>query len=360
MLGQGLITADGDHWRRQRRLIQPAFRAEHLGRWGELIRDEVRETMGAWRAGGVVDVSRGLMELSFRVGCRTVFGTENLDVNYMYETFNEVSEAALAESRRLVRLPFWVPTLNHLRYRRALAALEAPVAALLAERRGSGRQTVDLFGLLMGARDDGESGEGMTARQLRDEGMTFLFAGHETTGNALSWALHELSLHPDIQARLHEEVTPLSDIPTAEELDRAPYLRAVCDEVLRLHPPVWWLERQNLEPESFGDFEFAPGTRFAMSAHVVHRDPRWWDELLRFNPSRPPPRHESAYFPFAAGPRRCIGSQLALQEMGQTLGGLIQRFRVEPAQAVVEPDPVVTVRVKGGLRVRLTPRAASA
>lgn len=360
LLGEGLITANGEHWKRQRRLIQPAFRQEHLARWGELIREEVAAKREEWRAGGVVDASRGLMELTFRVVCRTVFGAdEKLDVAYMYDTFNTVSEAILAESRRLVRLPFWVPTLNHLRYKRALAALEAPVAALLAERRASGRENVDLFGLLMGARDEEGDGGGIAERHLRDEGMTFLFAGHETTGNALAWALHELSLHPELQERLHAEVAGLSDVPTVEELGRAPYLAKVCDEVLRLHPPVWWLERQSTQVEQFGGHEFPAGTRFALSPHVAHRDPRWWDEPLRFDPDRGPPRHEAVYFPFASGPRRCIGSQLALQEMAQALGGLIQAFRVLPAQDVVEPDPVVTTRVKGGLRVRLEARAGS-
>lgn len=361
LLGEGLITANGDHWKRQRKLIQPAFRQEHLARWGDLIREEVRGTLTAWKDGGVVDASRGLMDLTFRVVCRTVFGAdEKLDVAYMYDTFNEVSEAILAESRRLLRLPFWVPTTNHLRYKRALAALEAPVAKLLAERRASGRTTVDLFGLLMGARDEDGDGGGMAERHLRDEGMTFLFAGHETTGNALSWALHELSLHPDLQERLHAEVITLSDVPTVADLARAPYLSKVCDEVLRLHPPVWWLERQSLGPERFGGFEFPAGTRFALSPHLAHRDARWWDDPLRFDPDRAPPRHDAAYFPFASGPRRCIGSQLALQEMAQALGGLVQHFRVTPGQDVVEPDPVVTTRVKGGLKVRLTPRTQAA
>ncbi len=360
LLGQGLITADGETWKRQRKLVQPAFRQEHLERWGDLIAAEVRAQLDGWGDGGEVEVSKVMMQLTFRVVCRTVFGSdEALDVERMYHVFTDVSEAILAESRRILRLPFWVPTLNHLRYKRALAALEAPVAALLAERRARNEPTVDLFGLLMGARDE-DDGDGMSARQLRDEGMTFLFAGHETTGNALTWALHELSLHPEVQDRLHAELLALPEVPGAADLARAPLLRRVSDEVLRLHPPVWWLERQSIGPETVLGRDFPAGTRFALSPHVVQRDPRWWDDPERFDPDRAPPRHKAAYFPFASGPRMCIGSTFALQEMGQALAGIVRRFRVVPAQDVVEADPLVTTRVKGGLRVRLERRVAAA
>jgi len=359
LLGEGLVTANGAVWQRQRTLIQPAFRREHLQRWGSIIEEETARTLEGWAAGGLVEASRALMELTFRVVCRTVFGsTEGLPLGLMYETFTEVSEAALAESRRLLRLPFWVPTLNHIRYRRAVAALEAPVAALLAQRRAQGGDGVDLFGLLMGARDEGD-GSAMADRQLRDEGMTFLFAGHETTGNALAWALHELSLHPEVQEALFAEVAGLSAVPRVDELGRAPLLRRVCDEVLRLHPPVWWLERQSLEEETFDGHVFPAGTRFALSPHLTHRDPRWWDEPLRFVPDRGPPRHKAAWMPFANGPRQCIGSQLALQEMAQALGAVVRAFVIAPGPDPVRPDPVVTVRVKGGLRVQLQPRGGA-
>jgi cytochrome P450 len=266
-----------------------------------------------------------------------------------------------------ILIPDAVPTPVNLRLRRATRTLDRLVYRVIAERRASGQERGDLLSLLLAARD-ADDGSAMSDRQLRDEVMTLVLAGHETTALALTWAWYLLAMHPDAEARLHAELHEvLGDRqPAVEDLPRLTVTNWVIAEALRLYPPAWMIERAPVRDTELGGHRLRANTTVLLSPWAIHRDPRWYQRPLAFEPerwaddlARSLPRF--AYLPFGGGPRQCIGNTFALTEAALLLASIARQVRLELLTGqTVEPAPTITLRPAGGLRMRIRRRAAAA
>jgi cytochrome P450 len=373
VVGNGVLTSMGEYHRRQRRLMQPLFQPRRLSRYAEAMRLEAERLLGEWdaRAGRVVDIHAEMMRATLLVIARVLFGR---DLRERAEVLSDAVTAANRGSSSLVqvlsggRLAF-LPTRAMRDLRRAVRALDELVYGLIAERRRSGEECDDLLGLLLSARDDeaaaGDPDARMSDVQVRDELVTLFGAGHETTASLLSWTWYLLARHPEVEARLHAEIAeiPGGRAPGFADVQRLVYTEQVLRESMRLFPPAWINGRVNLEPAVVAGRGLPARSIVTVSPWLVHRDPRFFPDPERFDPERFSPeacegRHRFAYFPFGGGVRQCIGQAFAEVEAKLLLASFAQRFapRLEPG-ARVAPEPMVTLRPKGGLPMRLEPRA---
>jgi cytochrome P450 len=374
-LGEGLVTSEGELWQRQRRLLQPAFRAERIRRFVEGMGAAAVELAGRWEAaagaGRVLDVSQEMSDLALGIAVRCMFGQERRGGDAaISEALVEVQEWL---ARRFWSLaPGWterLPTPANRRFRRALAALDDAVGGIVAHRLAAGEAGDDLLGMLLSAQ---EEGQGVDARQVRDEAMTMLLAGHETSAAALTWVWHLLALHPGVaDAVCGEAVRVLGGraAPDADDLGELELARAVVQEAMRLYPPVGWFPRLAAGPDRIGGFAIPAGALVALSPWLLQRDPRLWPEPERFDPARfapgAPRPAPYAHFPFGGGPRTCLGNHFATTEMLAALAVLAPRFRLRHASGAppVRPELLVTLRPAGGLPMRVerhVPRAPKA
>lgn len=363
LLGNGLVNSEGDFWRRQRRMIQPAFHKRRIDAYGETMVARTERMLERWRDGRTIDVHAEMMRLTLGIIAQTMFGAEV-----------EGEEGAVAQALSaamdgetgagFLELPEWVPTPGRLRTKRAVEELDRVVLGIITERRAAaeaGEDRGDLLDMLLAAQD--EDGARMTDRQLRDEVMTVFLAGHETTANALTYAFFLLSRNPGAEKALLYELGEVlgGEAPDPSDARRLPYAEAVFKESMRLYPPVWVVSRVATEETEIGGYRVPAGTELATSQWVVHRDGRFYEEPLEFRPTRwlegDPglekriPRY--AYFPFGGGPRQCIGNSFATMEAVLVLAMVAQRFRLEvPPDHRLELQPSVTIRPKGGLPAR--------
>ena len=359
-LGQGLLTSEGGEWLRQRRLSQPAFHRERLALYARIINGCAEEMLDSWKDGENRDVHQEMMQLTLRVVAKVLF---SVDVK------NESKEVAAAlnllmkhSSGARMLLPPWVrylPLPFLIRVRRAVRQLDEVVYRIIRERRRSENDNGDLLSMLMSARD--EDGSRMTDRQLRDEVMTFLLAGHETTALSLSWAWYLLSENPEAENKLHHELARVLDgkNPSFEDLPRLCYTEAVVKESVRLYPPAWSLARTAAEDFEIGGYLVPAGSNVVMSQWIMHRDPRFFPSPEQFDPGRWFEEHTQrlprfAYFPFGGGPRYCVGASFAMMEATLLLAAIAQRFRLRmvPGHNVV-PLPSITLRPKYGIKMSL-------
>jgi len=359
-LGQGLLTSEGGEWLRQRRLSQPAFHRERLALYARIINACAEEMLDSWKDGENRDVHQEMMQLTLRVVAKVLF---SVDVK------NESKEVAAAlnllmkhSSGARMLLPPWVrylPLPFLIRVRRAVRQLDDVVYRIIRERRRSENDNGDLLSMLMSARD--EDGSRMTDRQLRDEVMTFLLAGHETTALSLSWAWYLLSENPEAENKLHHELARVLDgkNPSFEDLPRLCYTEAVVKESVRLYPPAWSLARTAAEDFEIGGYLVPAGSNVVMSQWIMHRDPRFFPSPEQFDPGRWFEEHTQrlprfAYFPFGGGPRYCVGASFAMMEATLLLAAIAQRFRLRmvPGHKVV-PVPSITLRPKYGIKMSL-------
>jgi cytochrome P450 len=356
LLGSGLLTSEGDFHLRQRRLAQPAFHRERVAALGATMAEYAARTGERWRAGAELDVAREMNRMTLAIAGKTLFGA---DVEGEAAEVARALDVALEMFRRLTN-PLGVvldrlPVPGTLRMKRARESLDATVYRIIERRRSGGEDRGDLLSMLLAARDQEGDGGGMTDEQLRDEALTLFLAGHETTANALAWTWHLLALHPDAEARLHAEVDslPAGRLPGAGDVPSLPYTRAVFAESMRLYPPAWTIGREPLADFEAGGFRVRAGAAVLMSPWVVHRDPRWWPDPERFDPDRWTPEAEAAqprlaYFPFGAGPRKCIGEGFAWLEGVLALATLARRWRLRHVPgARVLPHPTITLRPRG-------------
>lgn len=363
LLGQGLLTSDGDHWRRQRRLAQPAFHRDRIAHYAEMMVEAAEQHIANWRPGMVLDVHDEMMQLTRDIVCRTLFGSqpspEMAAVNRALEdTMDRFAEPVFAIFPFLEKMPLPLS----IRYRRAVRTLDTIVYGLIRKRRAEARDTGDLLSMLLAARD--EDGSHMSDQQVRDEIMTIFLAGHETTAIALSWTFYLLSLHPEACAALGDEVRRVLGDGSAS-LRHLPELRMtdnVASESMRLYPPAWALGREVVEPFELRGRMIPKGTQLWLSPWVVHRDPRLFQDPLAFRPSRwengfAKSLPKFGYFPFGGGPRLCIGNNFALTEIALVLATIAKKFKLAlvPGQKIV-PFPSVTLRPKHGIRFRLETR----
>ena len=359
LFGEGLLTAEGDFWLRQRRLAQPAFHRERIAAYAATMADYTEQMLEKWCGGEERDVHQEMMNLALRIVGKTLFGADvTHDAREVGETLDMLLKIA-SNFGRTVLLPLWVPTPQNLRAKAGVRRIEKIIYRIIAERRKSGQDTGDLLSTLLQVRD--EDGTRMNDRQLRDETITLFLAGHETTASTLSWTWWLLAQNPAVEKRFHEELHCVlgGRAPTMDDLPKLTYLGLVLTESLRLYPPAWGMARLAEEEHEILGYPVRPGYGVAMAQWVVHRDARWFDAPLEFRPERWEnglakrlPRF--AYFPFGGGPRQCIGNTFALMEASVVLATIGQKFRLSvlPGQEV-RPMASITMRPRNGIRVRL-------
>ena len=363
LLGEGLLTSEGEFWRRQRRLAQPAFHRKRVAAYGEVMAAFAERSLGAWRDGQTIDVHEEMMHLTLEIVAKCLF---DADVGARTTDVGKAMKVALEDfssQRRLLRIPKGIPTPHNIRFEMAARRLDGVAGAIIENRRKSEEDRGDLLSMLMLAEDD--SGERMTDKQLRDEVMTLFLAGHETTANALSWTFWLLSLNPEVEHELAEELARVlgGRPPTTSDLPALPYVECVLKESMRLYPPAWVVGREAIAECEVGGYRMAAGTTALMSQWIVHRDHRYHEDPERFDPDRWTAQYEKAlprfaYFPFGGGPRQCIGASFAMTEACLILAAVAKRFKMElaPGQRV-EPYASITLRPEKGIRMTLVERS---
>ena len=379
-LGQGLFTLDGESWLSRRRLMQPAFHRQRLQGLATLMTAATARMLAEWAeypAATALAIDEEMMKVTLQIAGQALFGVDLLgDAQKVGDAFVETTGYTSRRMQSPFALPRFVPTVQNRRFNRATKTLDQTIYALIRERRQqaavatSGVASTDLLAMLMAARDE-ETGAAMTDEQLRHEIALLIFAGHDTTANALTWAFYLLSQHPTAEATLHAELDLVlhDHQPTINDLPHLPYTRMVIEETLRLYPPAWTIGRQSIAAEMIGGYQLPAKANLIIPIYVIHHDPRWWPEPERFDPERFTPersaeRHKFAYLPFGGGPRLCIGDNFAMLEAQLVLATIAQcyRLRLVPGHPV-EPKPVVMLCPSNGLpmmierRVRVKPRA---
>ena len=356
-VADGLLVTEGDYWRRQRRLMSPAFHRSKLAALGEeMTAAAVRMLEGRWAdatpGGAELDVAVEMSTLTLGITARALFG---------FDITREAGQlgAHIARAVKVIVAP------DKPEVHEAKRFVEQLIDGFVADRRAGGEPgTPDLLAMLLAARDP-DTGEAMTDRQLRDEILTLLVAGYETTSNTLTWTWSLLSANPEPRARLHEELDARlgGRPPTVEDLPSLPYLKMTLEESLRLYPPAWILGRKALGDDRLGEHEIQAGSVLALCPYTMHRHPAYWDEPDRFEPERFAPDrvtdlHPFLYFPFGGGPRYCIGHNFATLEAQLIIATIASRFELELLpDFVLEPERLFVLRPRGGhLPMRVTPR----
>jgi cytochrome P450 len=378
LFGNGLLTSEGDFWRRQRRLSNPAFHRQSLARYAEITTEEATRLLEPWKDGETRNIHNDMMNVTLRIVLRSLFGTE---LEKHMPIIEPALEAIMVSSSGFNSIAFYlrIPTRTRKRHFLAVEKLNEVVYGLIARGRekltssqsrttnGDPRASAigdakDLLTLLLTARDD--DGNSMSNQQLRDEVITLLLAGHETTALNLSWSWYLLAQHPEVEAKLHAELDSVlgGRLPSASDLPKLQYTDKVIRETLRLYPPAWRIFRRTEEQLQVGEYILPAGSNIVLSQWVTQRDPRWFSEPTRFNPERwnedaaaKLPRF--AYFPFGGGPRVCIGAGFAMMEATLLLATIAQRYRMRlMSNQRVEPLASITLRPKNGIRVSLEER----
>jgi cytochrome P450 len=364
--GEGLLTNEGDSWLRQRRLSQPAFHRERVSSYANIMTDYAGQMLATWQAGETRDIHQEMMRLTLRIVVRALFNVEAEQTEEISSAMNFVMRNTTGIRMLLPPIARYLPTPQMIGFRRAVRHLDETVYGIIGRHRARQEDSGDLLSMLMSARD--EDGSHMSDKQLRDEVLTFLLAGHETTALALTWTWHLLAQHPDVEATLHEELDRVLGgcLPEFSDLPQLPYTERVIKESMRLYPPAWSLARTVISDFELRGYRMPAGANLVMSQWIVHRNPTYFPDPERFNPDRwlaersqKLPRF--AYFPFGGGPRQCIGASFAMMEATLLLATIAQRFRLrtQPDHPVV-PIPSFTLRPKYGIRMALEARQSAA
>ncbi len=364
LLGNGLLTSEGEFHVRQRRLIQPAFHRDRLAGYASAMVECAVRCRNRLESGTTLDIAGEMMRLTLAIVARVLFSA---DVTSEADEIG-VALGQLLElyERMLSPLPGWVnklPLPSVRRSERARERLNRTILRIIAEHRASGRDSGDLVSMLLRAQDD-ETHGGMTDQQIRDETLTLFLAGHETTANALTWTWFLLSQNPEAESKLHAEIDRVlaGRLPVFEDLPQLRYSEMVFSEALRLYPPAWGIGRRAIRDYRIGDYTIPARSIILMSPYVVHRDPRWFSQPEQFDPDRWLPgktetRPKFSYFPFGGGTRACIGERFAWMEGVLLLATLAQRWslRLMPGHPV-ETRALITLRTRYGMRMRVESR----
>lgn len=361
-LGNGLLISDGDFWKRQRKLAQPAFHTGRIHAYADTMVDYSLKLRDRWQVGETVNVAEDMMQLTLFIVAKTLFNADvRDDAQDVGDALDVLLHFVIEASRRVVRLPEWLPTPQKRRKQQSIDTLNDITMTIINERRATPEDTGDLLSMLLMAED--ENGVGMSDEEVKNEALTLFLAGHETTANALTWTLYLLSQHPEIDQRVYDEIHSVLDDrpPTLADLKDMPYTLMVFKEAMRLYPPAWAFSRQATEDVSIGDHTIPQKWDVLIIPYVIHRNPDLWENPEQFNPERFSAENEKqipryAYLPFGGGARVCIGNSFALMEGHLVLATLLQRYKFDLAQAKVEPEPLVTLRPKGGLHMRIVAR----
>jgi cytochrome P450 len=359
LFGNGLVLNEGESWRRQRRLMQPAFAHRRIASLIPLMSEVVDQRLAGWEearaAAKPIEVGKEMMSLTLRIISKTMFslslGDGELDV--MAKAFNTALEH-MTLRMFTYSLPEWTPLPGQRECQEAVATLERMTYRVIRERRQSGEQMDDLLGMLLSARD--ETGEGMSDLEIRNEVMTTMFGGYEATADALTWTWYLLDRNPEVDARMREEMARVTGgrTPGFEELTQLTYTSQVAEEAMRLFPPFWFWTRTSHADGEIGGYFVPGGSLILLCPYATHRHPAYWQEPEAFRPERfaadAPPRPRDAYYPFGTGQRVCIGRHLAMLEMQLILSMVAQRFRprLAPGHPVV-PKAGTSLRARDGM-----------
>lgn len=367
ILGEGLLTSEGEFHLRQRRLVQPAFHRQRLEGYGVVMCEEAGKMRAAWQDGGEVDVAEEMMRLTLAIVGKTLFG---VNVEDEAEEIGDALTTAMGLFSRLTNpLATFLeklPLPSNFRFFRAKRRLDETIYRMIATRRQSGEDRGDLLSMLLMAQDEEGDGSRMTDLQVRDEAMTLFLAGHETTAIALTWTWYLLSQYLDAETKLHEELRCVlgGRAPTVHDYPKLIYTRMVLAEAMRLYPPAYVFGRMAINDYRIGEFDVPAGATLLVSPYILHRLERFYPEPLRFLPERwtqanEAARHKFAYVPFGGGPRVCIGEGFAWMEGVLVLATIAQRWKLRLVpDHPVELKPLITLRPKFGMKMILEKRAA--
>jgi cytochrome P450 len=398
--GDGLLISEGDFWLRQRRLVQPAFHGSRMSRYADVVVAHTRRMLDGWRRTGfkpvpphgtLINMPDEMRQLTLAIIAKSLFDVELTGrAAQLSEVSRILTETTFREVVSLFTLPDWLPLPSKRRKRWALQTLDQLIGEIIRARRASGEDKGDLLSMLLLAVDEEGDSRGMTDQQARDEAKSLFLAGHDTAAAALTWTCYAIARHPEVEARLYQEVEAvLGERPaTIEDLPRLQYAEMVVKESLRLYPPIWDLTtREAVSNVELGGYELPKGSWIAVAPYVTQRDPRFFANPDQFDPERfgchahaigvnkPDPGAQQgvgmprveqippyAYIPFGAGPHVCIGNTFAMMEMTLVVATILQHFRVAlaPGQSEVVLQPDIMIRPKGGLQMAISKRAALA
>jgi cytochrome P450 len=355
--GNGLFTNEGEFWRRQRKLAQPAFHHQRIEAYGATMVQQTQELLAGWRTGETRDIAHEMTKVTLGIVNKTLF---NVDVRAQADHIGALMTTILTAANDRINgyNPIWGRILQTKQRREAAAIGElfAIIEAIIAEHRRHGGDTGDLLSMLLAARDD--DGNPMSEKQLRDEVITLFIAGHETTANALAWSFYLVAQHPAVEAKLLAELAHLNGrTPSVRDLEQLPYSEQVVKEAMRLYPPAGGITRQPIQDLELGGYPIAQGSTITVATYVMHHDPKLFPDAERFDPDRFTPENEAklpryAYLPFGSGPRVCIGNSFAMLEARLILLTVLQQFSLQLAPGqTVRAEQVFTLRPRGGLKL---------
>ena len=356
-----MFSSDGDEWLWRRRLMQPAFHRKQIAKFGEAIVSETERLLSDWQDGVTIDVDEAMKLVTMMVIGRTMFNVDMTgDSAELHDAYRIVGQFIIERIAQLVPLPMWVPTKQHREFHQANKTVREALGTIIENRRKNPEPQNDLLDMLLTMVGE----DGFTPDQLIYEMSSIVFAGHETTANALTWLTYALSQHPEIEQKVHDELDTVlgGRIPTIADLADLPYLNQVINETLRYYPPAMATTRQSVEADSLDGFEIRANEQIFINIRGLHFDERYWDNPQTFDPERfsaenSAGRHKWAFLPFLNGPRKCIGEPLSRVEMQLILATILQRYRLHlPAGAVIEEEAGFTLQPKGGLKMILEAR----
>lgn len=359
-LGDGLLTSEGALWKEQRRTIQPVFQHKRIAGRADVIVDEALALVDRLRvhsgAGRPADVLSEITSLTLGVLGSTLLDADLGAFDSVGHSFESVQDQAMFEMETLGLVPRWLPLKGQLTFRKARAHLEEVVEILVAQRKANPTSGDDVLTRLI-ASTNKEADRRVADRRMRDELVTLLLAGHETTASTVGWTLDLVSQHPEIRERLHEEAVAVygDRRPTYEDLPKLRYTNMVIQEAIRLYPPVWILTRRAVEADEVGGYHVPAGAEVLICPYILHRHPKYWEEPERFNPERFNPdvktnRPRYAHIPFGAGPRFCVGNHLGMMEALFIISTLMRDLRLGKVPGfTVTPEPMLSLRLGGGL-----------
>jgi cytochrome P450 len=358
LVGNGLVTSEGDFWRRQRRLAQPAFHRQRISSYGDIMVEYANRAIATWKDGEQRDIAREMTRLTLEIVVKTLYNSDvSNDADHVGAMLSEIVKPFASQATLKWIADNRLPTPGHRRYFNAVSEIDRIVLRIIAERRASGTDEGDLLSMLLQAQD--EDGSQMSDAQLRDEVMTLFLAGHETTALSLSWSWYLLATHPEAEKKFHAELAAVLSgrAPEVSDLPKLKYTEMIAKEAMRLYPPAYAVGREAIEDTEIGGFRVPRNTQLFAFQWVTHRDPRFFDRPNDFDPDRWAtdsiqnlPKY--AYFPFGGGPRQCIGNYFAMMEVVLLLATIGQRFKFSTVKDhPVEVLPVLSLRPKNGIKV---------
>jgi cytochrome P450 len=367
--GNGLFVSEGDVWRRQRRLAQPAFHRQKIASFAKIITDSCEAMLEGWRPlaerGEAVEVDAEMLRLTLGIVGKALFSRDLSDeANTMSQSFEVIRKHTTNRIMSVVKFPASFPTAQNRRFRQAVANAERIVYDLINERRRGQGNPDNLLSLLMAARDE-ETGEGLSNKELRDQVITIIGAGYETTTQALAWTWYLLAKHPEIENKLRAEISDVlgGRTPTFEDLPNLKYTLMVFQEAMRLYPPIWMMSRAAVETDEIGGYRVPANSEILLLPYITHRHPKYWDKPEEFFPEHFTTENQAArprfaYFPFGAGARQCIGNNFALMEAQLIIATITQKFRLRLTdEQPIKPETSVTLRPSRSLKMMMMHQA---